>query len=51
MRYYPRLLLSSEFEIVEIGDEVTAVSVGDNSPYSGVKDELFPVPCIFLIFT
>ena len=36
MRYYPRLLLSSEFEIVEVGDEVTAVSVGDNSPYSGV---------------
>ena len=36
MRYYPRLLLSSEFEIVEVGDEVTAVSVGDHSPYSGV---------------
>lgn len=36
MRYYPRLFLSSAFEIVEIGDEVTAVSVGDNSPFTGV---------------
>ena len=36
MRYYPRLLLTSEFEIVEIGDEVTAVSVGDDSSFKGV---------------
>ena len=36
MKYFPRLLLTSEFEIVEIGDEVTAVSVGDHSSYSGV---------------
>ena len=36
MKFFPRLLLRSQFEIVEIGDEVTAVSVGDNSPYSGV---------------
>ena len=36
MKYFPRLLLSSKFEIVEIGDGVTAVSVGDHSPYSGV---------------
>ena len=36
MIFYPRLLLCSEFEIVEVGDEVTAVSVGDHSPYSGV---------------
>ena len=36
MKFFPRLLLRTQFEIVEIGDEVTAVSVGDNSPYSGV---------------
>lgn len=36
MKFFPRLLLRSQFEIVEIGDEVTAVSVGDNTPYNGV---------------
>ena len=36
MNYFPRLLLSSEFEIVEIGDEVTAVSVGEDNRYNGV---------------
>lgn len=37
MTFYPRLLLRCEFEVVEIGDEVTAVSVGDESnEYHGV---------------
>ena len=36
MIYYPKLLLSCDFEIVEIGDEVTAVSVGGENIYSGV---------------
>ena len=37
MKYFPRLLLRSQFEIVEVGDEVTAVSVGgDGIDYNGV---------------
>ena len=36
MKLFPKLLLRTQFEIVEIGDEVTAVSVGDNSPFNGV---------------
>ena len=37
MKFYPRLLLRTKFEIVEIDDEVTAVSVGDDgNNYNGV---------------
>ena len=37
MKFFPRLLLRCAFEIVEIGDEVTAVSVGgDEKGYNGV---------------
>ena len=36
MRFFPRLLLRTQFEIVEVCDKITAVSVGDNSPYNGV---------------
>ena len=36
MTYYPRLTLRSEFEIVEVADVVTAVSVGDAARFSGV---------------
>ena len=30
MRFFPRLFLRCKFEIVEVGDEVTAVSIGDD---------------------
>ena len=37
MKFFPRLLLRTQFEIVEIGDDVTAVSVGnDGNDYNGV---------------
>ena len=37
MKFFPRLLLRCQFEIVEVGDEVTAVSVGgDGNSYNGV---------------
>lgn len=37
MKFFPRLLLRCQFEIVEVGDEVTAVSVGgDGNDYNGV---------------
>ena len=37
MKYFPRLLLRCQFEIVEVGDEVSAVSVGgDDNDYNGV---------------
>ena len=37
MRIYPRLLLSCQFEIVEVGGEVSAVSVGgDGNNFNGV---------------
>ena len=36
MTFYPRLLLRGTFEIVEVGDEVTAVSVGEENNYNGV---------------
>ena len=37
MRFYPRLVLRCEFEIVEIGDEVTAVSIGSGeNVFNGV---------------
>ena len=35
MTFYPRILLRCEFEIVEVDNEATAVSVGDNG-YNGV---------------
>ena len=35
MTFYPRLFLRCQFEIVEVGGEVTAVSVGDNG-FNGV---------------
>lgn len=39
MIFYPRLLLRSQFEIVEIGDDVTAVGIGDGADaYKGVID-------------
>lgn len=38
MKFFPRLLLRCQFEIVEVGDEVTAVSVGseNGNNYNGV---------------
>ena len=37
MKFFPRLLLKSQFELVEIGDDVTAVSVGEEqNRYNGV---------------
>lgn len=37
MRLYPRLFLRSAFEIVEVGDDTVAVSVGDDAnAYKGV---------------
>ncbi len=36
MKYFPRLLLRCPFEIVEVGDDVTAVSVGGDNTYNGV---------------
>lgn len=37
MKIYPKLYLANKFEIVEVGDEVTAVSVGgDLNSYNGV---------------
>lgn len=37
MLFFPKISLNQTFEIVEIGDEVTAVSVGgDTTNYSGV---------------
>lgn len=36
MKIFPRLLLRGQFEIVEVGDEVTAVSIGENPSYSGM---------------
>lgn len=37
MKFFPRLLLRCQFEIVEVGDEVSAVGVGgDGNDYNGV---------------
>lgn len=38
MKYFPRLLLKNTFEVVEVGDEVTAVSVGEDreNAFNGV---------------
>ena len=36
MKFFPRLLLRSQFEIVEVGGETTAVSVGGENIYNGV---------------
>lgn len=37
MSLYPKILLNTQFELVEIDGEVTAVSVGDNNAgYNGV---------------
>lgn len=37
MKIFPKLYLNNKFEIVEVGDEVTAVSVGgDVNSYNGV---------------
>ena len=37
MKFFPRLLLKSQFEIVEIADDVTAVGVGEEeNRYNGV---------------
>lgn len=36
MTFYPRLSLKTQFEIVEVGGEVTAVSIGDSNVYNGV---------------
>lgn len=36
MKYFPKLLLRCKFEIVEVGDDVTAVSIGDGADFNGV---------------
>ncbi|MDO4983644.1 MAG: PqqD family protein [Eubacteriales bacterium] len=37
MKFFPRLLLRCPFEIVEVGNEVTAVSVGgEGNAYNGI---------------